>query len=300
MRVTVRVPAKINVVLRVGPPRADGFHDLATVFHAVSLFDDVTADDVADGTGVRLTLDGPYARGLAADESNLAVRAAHALASAAGVAADVRLRVHKSIPVAAGLAGGSADAAGVLLACNRLWGLHWPVPRLTEVAATLGSDVPFSVLGGTALGTGRGERLEPVRVGGELHWVLAVADGELSTPEVYRRLDEIRADAGPPELPSGVVAAMERADAPAVAASMANDMEAAALSLRPSLRSTLDAGRAAGALAGIVSGSGPTCVFLAPDGPGAAALAQVLSASAPCRTTEVVTGPAVPTVHVAS
>src|SRR5690606_3430452 len=186
-----RVPAKINPVLSVGPKRPDGFHDLATVFHAVSLYDEVRA---APGDGVSLTLSGPYAVGVPTDDSNLAVRAAHALAAHADVPAQVTLSVHKEIPVAAGLAGGSADAAGTLRACARLWQLELPDAELAAVAASLGSDVPFALMAGTAEGTGRGERLRAIPVGARLHWVLAVADGELSTPAVYARLDELRQD----------------------------------------------------------------------------------------------------------
>ncbi|WP_129668473.1 4-(cytidine 5'-diphospho)-2-C-methyl-D-erythritol kinase, partial [Phytoactinopolyspora endophytica] len=329
MQVTVRVPAKINIALRVGPPRADGFHDLATLFHAVSMYDELTVCDddsvrQADGDAgaslrgangyqalgasspaipheVTLELEGPYSSGVPADGSNLAVRAVRALAEEAGVPGRAALRVRKGIPVAGGLAGGSADAAGALLACNTLWGLGWPVERLSQVAAALGSDVPFSVVGGTALGTGRGERLEPVRAERELHWVLAVADGELSTPAVYRRLDELRGQPGPsarsssavepPAMDPRLVAAVERGDAQAVGSLMVNDMQAAALDLRPGLSETLAAGRDAGALGGIVSGSGPTCVFLARNGTHAAAVVQALTASGTCRTAQAVVGP---------
>ncbi|NED95020.1 4-(cytidine 5'-diphospho)-2-C-methyl-D-erythritol kinase [Phytoactinopolyspora alkaliphila] len=338
MHVTFRVPAKINIVLSIGPLRPDGFHDLATVFHAVSLYDNVTArwgdeeprndddprsEDEAGGDAapgdrdhVSLTLDGPYSGRLPADGTNLAVRAVHTLAAAAGVPARAHLRVTKAIPVAAGLAGGSADAAGALLACNALWGLGWTVERLAGLAATLGSDVPFSLVGGTAVGTGRGEKLDPLVVPGALHWVLAVADGELSTPAVYRRLDELReagAAAGPPasgtlalgslaagtgpdtvSVDASVLGALAAGDASEVGRLMRNDMQAAAVDLRPSLAQTLSAGREAGALGGIVSGSGPTCVFLAQDAAHSRMIVQALEDSGTCRATEVVVGPVTP------
>lgn len=293
------MPAKINLLLAVGPVRADGFHELATVFHAVSLYDEVTAS-AADDDGVSVTLSGRYGSGVPDDQSNLAVRAAHALAKRRPavrrptVRSGVRLGIRKEIPVAAGLAGGSADAAGALLACAQLWQLRLSNAKLATVAASLGSDVPFSLLGGTAVGTGRGERLRPVPVGGTLHWVLAVADGELSTPDVYRRLDELRAGRPVPDptVPDELLAALAAADAPALAGLLHNDLEEAALSLRPQLADTLAAGRDLGALAGLVSGSGPTCAFLTRDADAAAALASGLAASETCADAVAVVGPA--------
>ncbi|WP_207782763.1 4-(cytidine 5'-diphospho)-2-C-methyl-D-erythritol kinase [Phytoactinopolyspora limicola] len=296
MQVIVRVPAKINIVLRVGPLRSDGFHGLASLFHAVSLFDEVQARPATGGVTLELT--GGYTAGVPLDHSNLAVRAAHMLAEAAGVSADVRLKVRKDIPVAAGLAGGSADAAGTLLACNQLWSLSWPRSALAELAASLGSDVPFALLGGTAVGTGRGEQLQPLDVPGELHWVLAVADGQLSTPTVFRRLDALRQVGAVPEAPvvdPAAVAAVAAGDAAALAPLLANDMQEAAMDLYPALTETLDVGRRAGALGGIVSGSGPTCVFLARDAERARAIAETLSQLDGCTAAVPVAGPAAPT-----
>lgn len=309
--VSVRVPAKVNIVLRVGPPRPDGFHDLVTVFHAVSLYDEITARSLGPpGDQVTVTADGPYAVATPVDDTNLAVRAVNALAAAAGIPAQAALTVHKRIPVAAGVAGGSADAAGALLACNELWGLGWSGARLAEVGATLGSDVPFALSGGTAIGTGRGEQLEPVSFRGELHWVLAVSAAELSTPHVYRRLDELRATASSsaatsrpaagPERIAGrgvdarLLQALESADAPALGPLLANDLQDAAVDFRPALVDTLAAGRKAGALGGIVSGSGPTCLFLARDAAHAGEVAAALAASGTCATAEAVHGPAWP------
>jgi 4-diphosphocytidyl-2-C-methyl-D-erythritol kinase len=293
----VRVPAKVNLHLRVGPRRDDGYHELETVFHAVSLFDDLTASlphTAQEAAGLALTIEGEGAGELLTGEQNLAIRAARALAEYTGVDAAARLHLRKGIPVAGGMAGGSADAAGALLACRALWGVDVPDAELRDLAASLGSDVAFALGAGTALGRGRGERLEPVTVVGELHWVVAVADGGLSTPQVFERLDEIRAgaDVPPPEIGAEILAAVRSGDAGAVAPLLRNDLQAAALDLRPSLRATLDAGLAAGALGGIVSGSGPTCVFLGRDRTHAADLADRMEASRMCSAAYAVAGPA--------
>ncbi|MGP3972366.1 4-(cytidine 5'-diphospho)-2-C-methyl-D-erythritol kinase, partial [Streptomyces sp. 6N223] len=291
--VTVRVPAKVNVQLAVGPPRPDGFHDLANVFLAVALHDHVTATPAAPGAGVSLTCEGPGAEQVPLDRTNLAARAAELLAAHHGrPAPDVRLHIAKDIPVAGGMAGGSADAAGALLACDALWGTATPPAALHELAARLGSDVPFSLLGGAALGTGRGERLTPLPVTGTFHWVFALADGGLSTPAVYRECDRLREAAGEagqavaePRPDPAVLDALRAGDAAALAARLpaANDLQPAALSLRPALADTLAAGRAAGALAGLVSGSGPTCAFRAPGAATARVVAERLAASGTCR-----------------
>ncbi|NYI07880.1 4-(cytidine 5'-diphospho)-2-C-methyl-D-erythritol kinase [Allostreptomyces psammosilenae] len=302
--VTVRAPAKVNVQLAVGGRRADGFHALATVFHAVSLYDEVTASTLpASASGeqgtVRITVSGADAAQVPTDGDNLAARAATLLARRAGVPGAVHLHIAKDIPVAGGMAGGSADAAAALLACDRLWGLDTPRATLLELAAELGSDVPFSLVGGTALGTGRGERLTPVEVGGTLHWVFAVADGGLSTPAVYAECDRLRrtdgggdgeADVPAPEAAPELLAALRAGDAKAVGAALANDLQPAALSLRPALAATLRAGREAGALGALVSGSGPTCAFLAEDAEAAGRLATALEASGTCRAARTATG----------
>jgi 4-diphosphocytidyl-2-C-methyl-D-erythritol kinase len=290
--VRVRVPAKINLHLAVGPLRADGYHELTTVYHAISIFDEVTA---RRGDQLTLTMEGEGAGVLPLDESNLVLRAARALAQDAGVAARARLHLRKQIPVAGGLAGGSADAAAALVACDVLWGTGLSRDDLADIAARVGSDVPFLVYGGTALGTGRGERVSPVlaRSSG-WHWVVAVADGGLSTPAVYRELDGLR-DAGAAGTPLGppdeLLGALRQRDPAVLAAALGNDMQAAALSLRPALAATLAAGRKAGALAALVSGSGPTCVFLAADRPHATALAAELVDSGTCRAALTATGP---------
>ena len=266
--VRVRVPAKVNLHLGVGELRDDGYHDLATVYHAISLHDEVSAR-VADT--LALTMDGEGAGELALDDSNLVIRAVRALAAATGREPHARLHLRKQIPMAAGLAGGSADAAAALVACDALWGTGLGREELARIGASLGSDVPFLVLGGTALGTGRGETVNPVLAPGNAwHWVVGVADSGLSTPDVYRELDRMRAAGqAPPSVgaPAEILAALRQRDPAVLAKALANDLEAAALSLRPALRATLDGGVAAGALAGLVSGSGPTCFFLVRDAP---------------------------------
>jgi 4-diphosphocytidyl-2-C-methyl-D-erythritol kinase len=290
--VTARAPAKVNLFLGVGPLRPDGFHDLATVFTSLELADEVTAEPAAPGQ-VQVTLAGERTAGVPADESNLAVRAARVLARYAGVDAGVRLTVRKRIPVAGGLAGGSADAAAALVACDALWETGCGRAELTRLAARLGSDVPFALHGGTALGSGRGEQLVPVMAPGRLHWVLAVADGGLSTPRVYAELDALRTGrrVDPPQVPTGMLTALRAGDAAAVAEHLDNDLQGPALRLRPSLARTLAAGRDLGALGGIVSGSGPTVVLLAPDGDAARRLADDLQATGECQQALATCGP---------
>ncbi|MEU2449982.1 4-(cytidine 5'-diphospho)-2-C-methyl-D-erythritol kinase [Streptomyces sp. NPDC012765] len=288
--VTVRVPAKVNVQLAVGAARPDGFHDLANVFLAVSLFDEVTA---APADTLSITCEGPDADQVPLDRTNLAARAAEILAARAGIEPDVHLHIAKNIPVAGGMAGGSADGAAALLACDALWGLNTPRAELLDICAELGSDVPFSLVGGAALGTGRGELLTPVGAG-TFHWVFAVADGGLSTPAVFREFDRLTAGTPvpAPEASPALLAALASGDPDALGAVLANDLQAAALSLRPQLARTLAAGVDGGALAALVSGSGPTTAFLVADEESAAKVAAALEASGTCRATRIASSPA--------
>ncbi len=289
--VRVRVPAKVNLHLAVGPVRADGYHEVTTVYHAIGLYDELTA---RRGDTLSLTMEGEGAGVLPLDERNLVIRAVRALAEHTGEPPHARLHLRKQIPVAAGLAGGSADAAAALVACDALWGTGRSRDELATVASTLGSDIPFLLGGGTALGTGRGERVSPVLAGPHAwHWVVAIADDGLSTPEVYRELDRLRAasstlDAGPPDR---LLAALRQRDPGVLAAALANDLQPAALSLRPALRHTLSAGAEEGALTGIVSGSGPTCVFLAEDTHHATELAARLAEREVCHAVFTAHGP---------
>jgi 4-diphosphocytidyl-2-C-methyl-D-erythritol kinase len=313
--VTVRVPAKINLQLAVGPLRPDGYHGLVTVFHAVSLFDDVTVA-AAETDSVAVTGEG--AGLVPEDGNNLALRAVRALreavarpglgapgvASASGVAdadADaaglggVAVTIAKRIPVAGGMAGGSADAAAALVACNELWGTVLSQQELCVIASEVGSDAAFPVLGGTAVGRGRGEQLAPALVApAQYHWVLAFADGHLSTPAVFRALDKQRAsqDVPEPELSVELMAALRTGDVAGLGAAISNDLQEPAIALYPALRKTLDAGLEAGARGALVSGSGPTCYFLASDASHATDRAVALSGAGVCRSVATATGPA--------
>jgi 4-diphosphocytidyl-2-C-methyl-D-erythritol kinase len=310
--VTARVPAKLNLQLAVGPPRADGYHDLVTVFHAVSLFDEVTVEPAGRD---RVTVTGEGADRVPGNQDNLALRAVAALRTAvrdggAGPGG-VHVTIAKRIPVAAGLAGGSADAAAVLVACNELWASGLSQQRLCEVGATVGSDVAFALLGGTAVGRGRGERLTPALAPATpYHWVLAFADGQLSTPEVYATLDRLRsvragdpespgdprghpvpAEPAEPDLDAALMSALRSGDATLLGRALSNDLQPAAVSLFPALRKTLTAGLELGALGALVAGSGPTCVFLAANAKRALDLAVSMSSAGVCRSVARVTGP---------
>jgi 4-diphosphocytidyl-2-C-methyl-D-erythritol kinase len=289
--VTVRVPAKVNVQLAVGAARPDGFHDLANVFLAVGLYDEVT---VTPADELRVTCAGPDADQVPLDRTNLAARAAEALAERYGLDASVHIHIAKDIPVAGGMAGGSADGAGALVACDALWGTGASREELLDICAELGSDVPFSLVGGAALGTGRGEKLRPLEVGGTFHWVFAMADRGLSTPAVFREFDRLGEglDIPAPVASQELLDALAKGDPDALAATVSNDLQPAALSLFPALADTLAAGRAAGALAALVSGSGPTTAFLAREAETAAKVAQTLRASGTCRTVRTAAGPA--------
>ncbi len=285
--VRVDVPAKINLHLGVGSRRADGFHELLTIFHAVSLYDTLT---ITTASTPWLTITGEGAATLPTDRRNLVWRAVDMVAEQYGRAGDVAITLHKAIPVAAGLAGGSADAAAALVAADRLWGAQLGVEQLAAMAADLGSDVTFALTGTTAEGTGRGERLRPIQVGARLHWVLAISAGELSTPVVYGGFDELTPDPTLPE-PRALIEALRLGDVAAIGAALDNDLQPAALAMAPALADTLASGRRLGALGGIVSGSGPTCAFLVSDAAAARRLARELSGSGTCRHACVVTGP---------
>ncbi|GGZ99426.1 4-(cytidine 5'-diphospho)-2-C-methyl-D-erythritol kinase [Streptomyces echinoruber] len=290
MSVTVRVPAKVNVQLAVGAARPDGYHDLANVFLAVGLYDEVTATPADE---LRVTCAGPDAAQVPLDRTNLAARAALALAERHGLEAAVHLHIAKDIPVAGGMAGGSADGAAALLACDALWGTGADREELLDICAELGSDVPFALVGGAALGTGRGERLTALEVGGTFHWVFAVAERGLSTPAVFREFDRLAEGRTLPEpvASQDLLDALAKGDADALADAVCNDLQPAALSLFPELADTLAAGRAAGALTGLVSGSGPTTAFLVRDAAAAREVAKALRASGTCRTARVAAGP---------
>lgn len=288
--VAVRAPAKVNLHLSVGGLRPDGFHDLVTVFHAVSLSDDVV---VAPADALAVTVRGEGAASIPTDEGNLVWQAAQLLAAEAGRPADVAISLAKGIPVAGGMAGGSADAAAALVALAALWRLDLSRDELAALGARLGSDVPFALHGGTALGTGRGEQLLPVLARSTFHWVFALAADGLSTPAVYAELDRLRQVGDPPRAGDvqPLMHALTAGDPTALAPLLVNDLQPAALSLKPALRRTLRAGTSAGALAGIVSGSGPTCAFLCADAAAAVRISAELAGEGVCRTVRVASGP---------
>lgn len=283
--VHARAPGKINVFLKVGAVLEDGYHEVATAYQAVSLFEDVRAWP-ADDFSVEFT--GPIdTSGLAVDGSNLAIKAARALARKSGYRGGVRLSIAKNVPIAGGMGGGSADAAATLLACDTLWGTDGTREDLIAIAATLGADVPFAFTGGTAIGTGRGDQLSPALAKGQFHWVLALADFGLSTPGVYDELDRHRErhaqDIFPaqnqPTVDANVLQALRAGDPGMLAEALHNDLQAPALHLAPGLGKVLELGEANGALAGLLSGSGPTVAFLVSDADSALELQVALSAS---------------------
>lgn len=274
--VRVRAPGKINLALAVGGRRPDGYHPLATVFLAVSLYEDVTA---ARAEEPGLTVAGPHAAGVPTDGTNLALRAVALLAEHTGADPGVHLTIHKGVPVAGGMAGGSADAAAALVACDALWGTGAPAGELAELAAELGSDVPFALHGHAAQGRGRGEQLTPVLVRGPLHWALATRGSGLSTPEVFARFDADRPEPEPPHLPDALLLALSAGNVHGVGQSLSNDLQEAAFALAPDLEQTCAAMAAAGALGVVVSGSGPTVAALAADAPHARSLAASVTAA---------------------
>lgn len=286
--VRVQAPGKINLHLAVGPMRADGYHELVTVFHAVDLLDEVTIRPAA-----RHSVRCRPPDGVPAGARNLAGSAARLLSRRCRVGGPVAIDIAKQIPVAGGMAGGSADAAATLVGCAALWGLDMPRDELAAIGAELGSDVPFALAGGTSVGTGRGERLSPVLTRIRLHWVLALAETGLSTPAVFGELDRLRQVGNPPRVGpvEDVLSALASGEVGAVAAVLGNDLHAAAVSLQPGLRRTLRAGLAAGAMAGVISGSGPTVALLCADADSAAAVAAELAGSGTCRSVRVAAGP---------
>ncbi len=279
--VVVRVPAKVNLQLSVGPLGADGFHDVVSVFQAISIFDDVRVRYGKDGTGITLSVSGSTAHGVPTDSSNLAYKAAQLMIDRYDAFPDLEIHLKKEIPVAGGMAGGSADAAGVIVGIDALCDLSLSRDEMERIATELGSDVPFSIAGGIAVGLGRGDQLTPALARGTYHWVVAMSGSGLSTPAVYKECDRLREgrEISNPRTSDSLLQALRAADARGVGEFLTNDLQAAACSLRPALRLVLDVGEEYGALGGIVSGSGPTVVFLVEDEERALDLTVALSAS---------------------
>lgn len=281
--VHVRAPGKLNLFFEVGGVQEDGYHDVASAYQAVSLFEDVWATHSDEfSVSISGTVE---VSGVPADDRNLAVRAARLLAQRIGYSGGVHLDIVKHVPVAGGMGGGSADAAAALVACDALWGADLGGAELHKLAARLGADVPFALMGGTAIGTGRGDQLSPALAKGRFDWVVLPSDDGLSTPEVYAHLDELRgrpdivAAPSVPEVAPAVLHALRAGDPVALAEHTSNDLQIAALSLRPELRDALELGEGSGALAGLVSGSGPTLAFLTADPESALELQITLSAA---------------------
>ena len=284
-RVHVRAPGKLNLFFEVGDVQPDGYHDVASAYQAVSLHEDCWAEEADDFT---ISVTGAVdVSGVPSDDRNLALRAARLLAKEIGHRGGVHLDIVKQVPVAGGMGGGSADAAAALVACDALWNADLGTAQLQRLASRLGADVPFALMGGTAVGTGRGDQLSPALAKGRFDWVIVPDAGGLSTPDVYGRLDELRRRrnvdiAPPPRAPAvapEVLQALRAGDASVLAEHARNDLQVAALSLRPDLRDTLELGERSGALVGLVSGSGPTLAFLAGGPEDALELQVTLSAS---------------------
>ena len=279
--VVVRTPAKINLQLAVCPLGQDGFHEVTTVFQAISLFDDVSVKFATENSGTQLTLSGATAGGVPTDDENLAIRAAKLMADKYDLTTDLSIHLKKEIPVAGGMAGGSADAAGVIVAIDSLFEIGLSRDEMEAVAAQLGSDVPFGISGGIAIGRGRGDQLTPALSRGSYYWVLALSGQGLSTPAVYQESDRLREglDIASPQVSDVMMQALRAGDAIGLGAALSNDLQSAACSLRPALRLVLDVGRDYGALGGIVSGSGPTVAFLVEDEEKSMDLTVALSSS---------------------
>ncbi|MFV0452033.1 MAG: 4-(cytidine 5'-diphospho)-2-C-methyl-D-erythritol kinase [Propioniciclava sp.] len=292
--VKVRASGKVNLGLRVGGRRPDGYHGLETVFQALSLYDELGVRRAEPGV-YSVTVVGDQAALVPTDATNLAIRAARLLADRHGgvETCGAEIRIRKTIPVTGGMAGGSANAAAALVGCAEVWGIDTSQADLTTLATELGADVPFALHGSTALGTNRGDDLVPVLSRGSYHWVLALPQVELSTPRVFARFDELNPDAPlePDPIPEGLLEGLASGDVRRVADNLVNELQPAALSLRPELAELLEAGVECGALAGIVSGSGPTCAFLAANEDAAVRLSVGLTGLGLCRTVRRATGP---------
>lgn len=276
--IEVQVPAKVNLQLSVGPREADGYHEIVTLFQAISIYDTLR---ISASERFELTLKGDYTNGVPLDNSNLVYKAVELMVEKFGTDKNLSIEIDKSIPVAGGMAGGSADAAATLLAIDGLYGLNLSKDELSDVAKNLGSDVPFMLHGGTAVGRGRGDQITPALSRGNYHWVIAVSSSGLSTPAVYGECDRLRTglDIKAPSLNDELLQALLSGDATRVGKSLSNDLQAAACSIRPALRLILDMGEEYGALGGIVSGSGPSVAFLVADEDHSLDLAVALTSS---------------------
>lgn len=288
--VRVRAPGKVNLSLHVGAREDDGYHPLITVFQAVSLYEEVVA---SEADTFSLTVEGPGADRVPVDETNLALRAARALADRTGVERGARLEITKGVPVAGGMAGGSADAAATLVALDALWGTGLSREDLVEVAATLGADVPFALQGHTAVGTGRGDVLTPAMVRGTFHWAFALRSEGLSTPAVFRHFDELVGSRHElaPDADTALMAALRAGDASRLGLALSNDLQGPAIDLAPDLAETIGVAANAGALGVVVSGSGPTVAALGRSHQHALAIAAAMTVAGVCESAVCASGP---------
>ena len=291
--VVARVPAKVNLQLSVGPLGSDGYHEVITVFQAISLFDDVSVATAPVGNGLTIDISGQTSSGVPADSSNLAIRAAELMVKTYDLPTDLVVKLKKEIPVAGGMAGGSADAAGVIVGLDSLFELGLSRDEMESVGSKIGSDVPFSICGGVAIGSGRGDQITPALAKGNYFWVLALSGQGLATPSVYQECDRLREGLSitTPQVSEPLMQALRAGDAKALGKSLSNDLQSAACSLRPALRLVLDVGVDYGALGGIVSGSGPTVAFLVSSDEHAMDLTVALSASGVVSSVVRATGP---------
>jgi len=291
--VVARVPAKVNLQLSVGPLGSDGYHEVITVFQAISLFDDVSVATAPVGNGLTINVSGQTSSGVPADSSNLAIRAAELMVKTYDLPTDLVVKLKKEIPVAGGMAGGSADAAGVIVGLDSLFELGLSRDEMESVGSKIGSDVPFSICGGVAIGSGRGDQITPALAKGNYFWVLALSGQGLATPSVYQECDRLREGLSitTPQVSEPLMQALRAGDAKALGKSLSNDLQSAACSLRPALRLVLDVGVDYGALGGIVSGSGPTVAFLVSSDEHAMDLTVALSASGVVSSVVRATGP---------
>jgi 4-diphosphocytidyl-2-C-methyl-D-erythritol kinase len=287
------VPAKVNLQLSVGPLGSDGYHEVITVFQAISLFDDVSVATAPVGNGLTIDISGQTSSGVPADSSNLAIRAADLMIKTYDLPTDLVVKLKKEIPVAGGMAGGSADAAGVIVGLDSLFELGLSRDEMESVGSKIGSDVPFSICGGVAIGSGRGDQITPALAKGNYFWVLALSGQGLATPSVYQECDRLREGLSitTPQVSEPLMQALRAGDAKALGKSLSNDLQSAACSLRPALRLVLDVGVDYGALGGIVSGSGPTVAFLVSSDEHAMDLTVALSASGVVSSVVRATGP---------
>jgi 4-diphosphocytidyl-2-C-methyl-D-erythritol kinase len=281
--VTASAPGKTNLFFAVGPLLDDGFHDVASIYLALDLREEVSVSPAsAWSIAVSGNISAEQIAAVPTGEENLVVKAAKRVAELAGTRPQpLAFAIDKHVPVAGGMGGGSADAAAALVAVNALWctGVESKLSDTVE----LGADVPFALAGGIAIGLGRGEQLTPIESVPSIHLVLVTNDHGLSTPAVYKRLDELRAARGadPRLVPAAIVPevlirALQAGNLADIAELLMNDLQEAALDLRPDLKQTIEDGIAAGALTGFVSGSGPTIAFLTADADRAEDLAQKL------------------------